>query len=297
MRINEWQKHGKKVRILDKDIFYLKFGRAKETLCILHGFPTSSHDFYKIIEPLSSRFTVILHDHPGFGFSQKPVNYSYSLIEQAEAALALYKKLGIKKAHFLAHDYGTSVMTEILARREISGIDIDVQSLTLCNGSLHIELANLRLVQVLLRLRVLGPLVARLSNLKFFKLQMKSLWVNKSLLSEEELDDMWFALNYNEGARVLPLISRYLYERSKFWHRWIGALTRLDIPVHILWAQLDPVSVPAIGNQLAEEIPRSVYTRLENLGHYPMLESPERFIFAADDFYNHLKPLPGRRRK
>jgi len=68
-----------------------------------------------------------------------------------------------------------------------------------------------------------------------------------------ELDVLWEMFSGIGGRKVIPFISRYLDERYKFWHRWIGALERLDLPAHILWAQDDPVAVRAIGEQLHNE--------------------------------------------
>jgi pimeloyl-ACP methyl ester carboxylesterase len=59
---------------------------------------------------------VIVHDHLGFGLSDKPAEYSYSLMEQAAYAVGVWRKLGIRRGHLLANDYGTSVATELLAR-------------------------------------------------------------------------------------------------------------------------------------------------------------------------------------
>ena len=65
--------------------------------------------------------------------------------------------------------------------------------------------------------------------------------------------------------------------------RRFGALSRLDIPGHVLWATEDPVAVLAIGQRLAEIIPSCRATWLEGLGHYPMLEDPERWARAVLD--------------
>src|SRR5690606_10999721 len=80
----------------------------------------------------------------------KHLDYSYSLIEQADVALMLWRQLGITSAHVFAHDYGTSVATELLARWNRGLCAIELRSMTLCNGSVHIKLASLRVVQKLL---------------------------------------------------------------------------------------------------------------------------------------------------
>lgn len=48
---------------------------TKRTLLLLHGFPTSSYDWYKIMPDLQRRFDrVVAPDFIGLGFSDKPVN-------------------------------------------------------------------------------------------------------------------------------------------------------------------------------------------------------------------------------
>ncbi len=54
----------------------------------------------------------------GYGLSDKPDHgYSYSLIEQADVALHVWRALGVKGGHVLSHDMGTSVLTELVARQ------------------------------------------------------------------------------------------------------------------------------------------------------------------------------------
>ncbi len=296
MTLEEWQSKGQLVDINGYQLFVVESGKPrgktkKPTLVILHGFPTSSLDYHLVWPQLTKRFRVIVHDHLGFGFSQKPRDYSYSLLEQAEMALNLWQQLGVTQAHLLAHDYGTSVATEILARRERFKLPVKLQSVTLCNGSMHIELARLRILQVLLRNKLVGPLIGRLSSKLAFTLQMKRIWFDTSSPDlPQELENMWACIQYNDGRRRMHQIIQYLRERYKYWHRWIGALTRLDLPCHVCWAKDDPVAVAAIGQQVADETPTAKLTMINNLGHYPMIEDPERWLEALFTYWkNELK--------
>lgn len=248
-------------------------------LLILHGFPSSSLDFRHVLPRLAERYRVAVHDHPGFGLSDKPRDYSYSLLEQADAALSTWRALGISRAHLLAHDYGTSVATELLARRERGLLPIDLDSVTLTNGSVHIELAQLSLSQRLLRSKAIGPTFAKLANKAFFSRRIRNILAQP--VAAEEIELMWAALERAGGRAALPAISQYLGERTRFWHRWIGALTRLDRPAHVLWGRRDPIAVPAIAERLAAEIPGARLTWLDDLGHYPMLEAPDRWADAV----------------
>jgi len=253
-------------------------------LLVLHGFPTSSFDFRHALPRLAADRRVVLHDHLGFGLSDKPIEYSYSLIEQAEVAIAVWQALGIRSGHLIAHDYGTSVATEILARRARGLCPIEIQSLTLCNGSVHLELAHLTVAQRLLRHPRLGPMFARAANRRFFHRQLRRIFGRPDAVTADELDLAWDLLAREDGTLRVPQLSSYQNDRVRFRERWIGPLTRLDIPAHVLWGRRDPIAVPAIAERLAAEIPGAQLDWLDDLGHYPMLEDPPRWAEAAASF-------------
>ncbi|RMH18885.1 MAG: alpha/beta hydrolase [Acidobacteria bacterium] len=283
--IDRWRAAGREVEVFGQRIFYLERGpRLATPLLLLHGFPSSSFDFHRVIDAWAERYRVVVHDHPGFGFSAKPAAYSYSLLEQAETAIGLWRQLGIGEGHLLAHDYGTSVATELLARRARGLLPLDLKSVTLCNGSVHLELARLRLAQRLARSPLTGPLFGRLVPGSYVKRVLRRLWGDPRRARDADLEGIWRAIRHGDGQRRTHQISSYLDERVRFRHRWAGALRWLDVPVHVLWGRRDPVAVPAIAEKLAQEIVGSTLTWLEDLGHYPMLEQPEAFAGAALDF-------------
>ncbi len=288
--LDGWRDRGRFLEVLGRTVFVVDEGpRDAPPLLVLHGFPTSSLDFRSALATLAERHRVIVHDHLGFGLSDKPRDYSYSLVEQAEVALAVWRALGVDRGHVVAHDYGTSVATELVARRERGGLPVALDALTLANGSVHLELARLSPPQRLLRSKLLGPTFAALGSRAVFKLQLRRIFGRPEAVADHELDLAWEALAWNGGKHRLAPISSYLDERVRFWNRWIGALTRLDRPTHVLWGRRDPIAVPAIAEALASEIPGATLTWLDDLGHYPMLENPKRWAEAVLAF------TPGRR--
>ena len=283
MNFQAWKAQGEYHQIGGHKIFTIDKGTSEEVLLILHGYPTFSYDYYKVLDRLTEKYRVIIHDHLGFGLSDKPMEYSYSLIEQADRALLLWQKLGIKKAHLLAHDYGTSVATEILARREMGQETVHLESLTLCNGSMHIELSQLRPIQKLLLNKWTGNMVAKLSSKRILVRNMKKIWGDASKVDLDEMDVIWEMLVYNNGRQVLPQLTQYIRERRLFWHRWIGALQQTELPVNILWADKDPVAVIKMADVLFGEIKNSRKKVLPGVGHYPMIEAPEEWTTALLD--------------
>ncbi|MEE9408887.1 MAG: alpha/beta hydrolase [Polaribacter sp.] len=284
MTSNDWKQKGeyisvfgRKLFVIDSNVIANEMKQSQETLVILHGYPTSSYDYYKVLPQLSKKYRVIIHDHLGFGFSDKPLDYSYSLIEQAEVALQLWKQLGLTKVTLLAHDYGTSVATEILARHNKQQIGLQIHKLILCNGSMHIELSKLRTIQKLLKSKLTGKWVAKLTNYPIFKKNLRNVYFDKTKATENELKEMWFQLEHNNGRKVIHLLSNYINERYFFWHRWIGALKETQIPTKIIWAKNDPVAVAAIAALLTTEIANNKLCWIDNCGHFPMLEKPDEW--------------------
>ncbi len=278
MTATTWKEQGSFITIFNRKVFVIDTKeKDKPVLVILHGYPTSSYDYYKVLNRLAEKYRVIIHDHLGYGFSDKPTNYSYSLIEQADVALELWKHLNISTFTLLAHDYGTSVATEIIARHNKKQIDVTIEELILCNGSMHIELSQLRLIQKLLKNKLTGKHVAKLSNEFIFSKNIRNVYFDKSKVTNEELKEMWLQLIYNDGKAVIHKLSNYINERYFFWHRWIGALKETSINTKIVWPKNDPVAVYAIAELLAKEIKNNTFYTIENSGHFPMLESPKRW--------------------
>jgi len=280
MNASQWYDSGQLIEVNNRNLFVYDSDHLKQSnkpvLIILHGYPTCSYDYYKTLPYLQSKFRVVIHDHLGFGYSDKPKDYSYCLIEQAQYALNLWQKLGINQAHLLAHDYGTSIATEIIAQDNEKKLNhLSLLSVTLCNGSIHIELAKLRLIQKLLLNKISGPIVARLSNKKTLTRNLQNIYFDKSKISQSEIDALWTMMIHHNGRNVLHQTTQYIKQRYSYWQRWIGALKTTDLQIQILWAKNDPVAVIEIAELLHQEIRKSDLILLENLGHFPMLEDPK----------------------
>ena len=282
MDIAQWRDRGSIYDVQGRSIFVVDSdpdnADKKPALVLLHGYPTSSHDYHMVIESLAQRFRVIIHDHLGFGLSEKPTDYSYAIFEQADIAVSLWHQLRLKSVRVFAHDYGTSIGTELLARSNRGLCPVQLESLVLCNGSVHIELAKLRFIQKLLRNEVIGPLIARLTTQRVFNRNMRNLWYDPTTLSSSDLDRMWELLIRDDGKKVLPRITQYLRDRVTYWNRWVGALQHSSIPLAFLWGASDPIVGADVAKVHHLEAAGSKLSILDHVGHYPMLEAPDRWV-------------------
>ncbi|MDP3276949.1 MAG: alpha/beta hydrolase [Deltaproteobacteria bacterium] len=286
--LTRWRDRGRFVSILGREVFVVDEGEGP-CVCVLHGFPTSGFDWREAVATLRKTHRVIVADMPGYGLSSKSILSDYSLVKQADVLVALWQQLGVSKAHMAAHDMGTSVLCELLARREEGALPITVQSVLLSNGSVYIEMAKLTPSQHLLRARRIGPLYAKLAMYVLFRLQFRRILARNDRVSDRELRDLWALLTHNEGLARLPTLVGYIDERYARVNRWLPPLRRLDIPALVLWGDRDPVAVVAMADRLAREIPDAALVKLDGVGHYPMLEDSERFCSAMLTFWSRVE--------
>ncbi|MBS0655694.1 MAG: alpha/beta hydrolase [Verrucomicrobia bacterium] len=104
--------HYRNINVDGINIFYREAGsKQKPTLLLLHGFPTSSHMFRKLIPLLEDSYHIIAPDLPGFGFSDAPSRekFKYTFDNLAQVALRFTELLGLKKYALYIFDYGAPV--------------------------------------------------------------------------------------------------------------------------------------------------------------------------------------------
>jgi pimeloyl-ACP methyl ester carboxylesterase len=101
------------------NIAYREAGKASSPkLVLLHGFPSSSHQYRDLIRSLSDRFHVIAPDYPGFGLSDlpDPSEYSYTFDAIAEVIGEFLKLKGFERYGLYVQDYGGPVGFRIVGR-------------------------------------------------------------------------------------------------------------------------------------------------------------------------------------
>lgn len=268
-----------------------------QTLLILHGFPESSLSFHRVLDGLAENFErIILFDFPGYGFSDKPqLGYSYSLLEQANVALEVWKYLGVTGGHLLSHDMGDSVATELVAR-EVEQVLPDwfsagFKSYTLTNGSVVLGLADLRIIQKLL-LSPVGKWVAKLSNSKIFHHQIRSAH-REAPLEEVEISRLWNMNLHKQGREATHLTIKYLLDRRRYEaSRWLPALSQTKVPIHICWGDQDNVAKVEIAHHLKNQVcPSAQLTLMKGAGHFCQLGSPETWLRSILAYYEGLKSI------
>ncbi len=277
-----WQQAGTLTKITGHQIFVRERPGTMDgpPLLFLHGYPSSSYDWRHALGRLGQR-RLIMFDFLGFGLSDKPRDELYSLLTQADIVEAIVASFAAEPVVLVAHDMGSSVATELLARDLEGRLPFALVSVLLFNASLVLECASLTTGQKLLRGR-LGPLAARLTTEFAFRRQFGRIFSDAHPLGDEEAADQWSLLAYNAGHRLLDRLIYYLHERVTYGPRWKGALRDWPGKLELAWAELDPICTEAVLQAVLELRPHVPLTRLHGLGHYPQLEHPAASIKVID---------------
>jgi pimeloyl-ACP methyl ester carboxylesterase len=249
------------------------------TVLLLHGFPSSSYDFRTVISKLGERSWLTM-DFLGFGLSDKPHRHHYSLLEQADIVQDVVADAAASPVVLIAHDMGTSVTTELLARDIDGKLPFELQRAVLSNGSVILERASLRPIQKVLR-GPFGPVAARLINRRMFTRGFAGLFPAAHPLPAEEAAAQWELLSRNGGHRIAHRLSAYLDERVRYADRWHGAVRDWPKPLGFVWGLEDPVATTNVLDGLRELRPSAPVVELPGLGHYPQIEDPDAFADAA----------------
>lgn len=279
MNFNIWRETAKNFRYKNQhDIFYQESGQG-ESILMLHGFPTASWDWWKIWTPLSKNYHLLAPDFIGFGYSDKPRKYNYSIIDQADLIASLLKEKQLKKVHILAHDYGDTVAQELLARFNAQQTEFEIQSVTLLNGGLFPETHQPRNIQKLL-LSPIGILLTPFLNKRKLSANFHAIFGQQTPPSEQEIEEFFSLIEYNNGKYVFHLLIRYMKERVQCRSRWVGALQKAKVPILLINGNADPISGKHMEDRYRSLIPNPNIISLPEIGHYPQTEAPEEVLEA-----------------
>jgi pimeloyl-ACP methyl ester carboxylesterase len=272
-RVAAWRERGRDAEFRGRRIHLFERDGGGPLLLFLHGFPSSSYD-WRLLLDLEAEHAALAPDFLGFGLSEKPRDHDYTLHWQADLVEDLVR--GRPEPVFLvAHDMGTSVATELMARDLDGSLAMQIAGALLLNGSMIQGAASPTLGQRILRSAV-GPLFSRLSSERFFRQQFGSIFSPGHPLSDEEAEDQWALICAGGGRTLNHKTIRYMEERFRHAERWHGALASWPKPVALAWGMLDPVATEAVLDAVLELRPAAELTRFEDLGHYPQIEDSER---------------------
>ena len=274
-----------------QDTTRLKLDSSLAVNVFLHGFPTSSYDFSKIWTQFSvsnqhlasnSRSKPIYlftFDYIGYGFSDKPFNYTYSLFDNADLLDRLLLNLNILNINLIAHDIGDSVAQELLRRYNLNQLNFKINNVVLTNGGIFYDIYKPVLSQILLRTDGINNFFAKyvFNNQYLFQNSFKNVFgrlyrSNPELI--EDLHDFFSIITYKHGHLNLPLTIKYLDERQQYNEVWLNAWTETSVKTMLIFGPDDPINPDAkYSYKMVHDLSNIKFVKLNPLiGHYPQWE-------------------------
>lgn len=78
-------------------------------LLLLHGFPSASHQFRRLIDALGSQYRLLAPDYPGFGHTRTPADFTYSFDALADVIEGFLEQIGLDRFVMYVFDFGAPV--------------------------------------------------------------------------------------------------------------------------------------------------------------------------------------------
>lgn len=267
------------------NIAYREAGdNKKPSLLLLHGYPSSSHQYRKVFNRLADKYHLIAPDYPGFGHSDFPApdQYDYTFDNISKTINSFLEKLEIDNYSIVMQDYGAPVGFRIaLAHPE------RVTAIITQNGNAYEEGIG----------EAWKPI--------------KKLWANRIKENEEALLDA-FSLeglkwNYTHGTQDVESINPdcwhldylrmqrpyakkvnidlwYDYQNNlKQYPQWQAYLREHQPPVLVVWGKNDEY-FPESGAAAFKKDSKNIEYHIYDTGHFAMEEYGDEIIDEIEKF-------------
>ncbi|MFN3404997.1 MAG: alpha/beta fold hydrolase [Cytophagaceae bacterium] len=273
--IKAHQNSGKFISINNTNAFILDHGKGEPVFCI-HGVPTSSFLYRKVLSNLSSRgYRGIAIDLPGFGLSDRPESFDYTFQEFSNFCLQALNSLGIKKFHLVVHDMGGPVGFAMAAQNTDR-----ILSITILNT--WIDVVNFRkpLPMRPFEIPILGEIELALMNHKTWRIVFNLLGVeNSSGIPSEEINAYINLLKRKDKGKAFLKTMRNFDNTPEFRNLCVKAVQNTLYPIQIIWGMRDPgLRFERFGKELQTFTGVKTINEL-NASHLLQEEKPE---FIAD---------------
>lgn len=273
--------HAEYSRFVDVDgarVHYQEAGDPEEPVIILiHGFLSSTFVWSKVfLEIAAAGYRVIAPDLLGYGYSDKPRNFDYTIESQSRMIARLLERLGINNAILIGSSYGGAIAATIaLNEPEL------VEKLALV-GAVSNNEPKRYLMMRLVRSPLIGDIVSPLlaSSRRLVRARMKRIYDRHK----------WDLDEYRIDARYIPLRAaathRAIIRTARNWdaNRISRDAHLIKHPTLLLWGDKDPDVPLRYGEELQQRIPNARLLVFRDCGHHPQEEYPEAFTEAVLKF-------------
>lgn len=248
-------------------LHYRELGEGPPVL-LLHGWPTSSFLWRKVMVPIAQTRRVLALDLPGFGDSDKPRD-GYTFRFYREVLAGFLDALGIDRVGLAVHDLGGPVGLSFAVNAPQR-----VSALALLNTLVYPKL-SWAAAAFLLGCRL--PLVRwYLTSQAGLKTAMQIGMARRDRLTQEVIDGVCRPFVSEQARKALYSTAIRLSPRGLM--QIAEGLPKLKIPVRIIYGANDRI-LPDVAQTMAQvgrDLPQAEVTVLPGCGHFLQEDDPEQ---------------------
>lgn len=255
---------------------YVDEGRG-EPVVMVHGNPTWSFYYRRLIGDLRENYRVIAPDHVGCGLSDKPQRYDYTLARHIANLEALLERLGLKKITLVVHDWGGPIGMGYAVRHPDR-----VARLVIFN-TVAFWSPEIPWFLRLCRLPLFGAVAVRGLNL-FAGVAAVVACRHRERMTEEV--KAGYLSPYNSYANRVAILRFVQDIPVHAGHPTFSVLQAIENglaqfrgrPMIIMWGGRDPVFTKRLLKSWRERFPAAIVKEIDDAGHYVVEDAYERII-------------------
>lgn len=257
-------------------------------LVLLHGFGANSWTWRHWTGPLAVGHRVHLVDMKGHGRAPRPRDGAYAPRDHAALVLELLRRLDARRLTLVGHSLGGGIalLTALgLLDQEPARLD----SLVLVSSAALPQEVP-RFIG-LARIPVLAQILFTLTPSRWLiRTVLRSIVHDPSAVEEAQVEAYAAPLADRHGRRALLQTARAIVPPDL--DRIVARYPEIDVPTLLLWGRRDPVVPPAVGRALRDALPRATLRVLDDCGHIPPEELPERSLAPVLRFLEEREAPP-----
>ncbi|TYA75056.1 alpha/beta hydrolase [Seonamhaeicola marinus] len=271
------------------NIAYREAGNTNNpTIVLLHGFPSSSHQYRKVLNQLSDEFHLIAPDYPGFGNSDFPSAeaYEYTFDNIANTINTLLELKGIQQYALMVQDYGAPVGFRIATAHPERVTAIISQ-----NGNAYEEGLSNAWAKIKEfwhnRTKATEDALLPIFSLESLKWQYTHGTRNPELVNPDTWHLDYLRLS-RPGAHAVNIDLFYDYQNNvKLYPKWQQYLRDNQPPLLIVWGKNDAY-FPESGAAAYKKDVKNIDYNIYDTGHFALEEDGNAIIEKIRSFMHKL---------